>query len=430
MSGPARFQRLEIGNWRQFDQVVINLHPHVTIITGANGAGKSTILNLFSRHFGWDRPYIATPSIGSDGALKYLPGFLLKTIRLFSGSPDPNVEVGNLQYSNGHRARLLVPKQTGHAYHVNVENQHHVDGVHILSHRVLSHYQPVQNIPTTITTADVAFNNYRSEVHQRHQGGHTSFSPIYRLKESLIAMATFGEGNSRVQSNPAILNTYIGFVETLKKVLPETIGFIDLEIRVPDVVLITRSGEWSIDAASGGILALIDVAWQLYLKSQTTSSFVATIDEPENHLHPSMQRSLLTDLVSAFPNVQFIIATHSPFIVTSVKESAVYVLKFSSIDGASASSESISPQSDTVRVRGIQLDTVNKAGSASEILRDVLGVPATIPIWVEKSLTEIVDKYRTTDITPATLQRLRTELKSLGYDDLYPQALAELMKGK
>src|ERR1700684_3254096 len=47
----------------------------------------------------------------------------------------------------------------------------------------------------------------------------------------------------------------------------------------------------------------------------------------ENHLHPSLQRSLFVKLVEAFPLTQFIIATHSPFIVSGLKDSNVYVLR-------------------------------------------------------------------------------------------------------
>ncbi|WP_419836937.1 AAA family ATPase [Streptomyces brasiliscabiei] len=50
-------------------------------------------------------------------------------------------------------------------------------------------------------------------------------------------------------------------------------------------------------------------------------------DEPENHLHPSMQRTLVPTLLAAFPNVRFIVATHSPFVVTSTREAYVYALR-------------------------------------------------------------------------------------------------------
>lgn len=57
----TNFKRIAVQGWRQFDNVEIELHDRLTIITGANGAGKSSLLRIFSRHFGYDRPYLATP---------------------------------------------------------------------------------------------------------------------------------------------------------------------------------------------------------------------------------------------------------------------------------------------------------------------------------------------------------------------------------
>ncbi|WP_375140156.1 hypothetical protein [Bacillus velezensis] len=41
-----------------------------------------------------------------------------------------------------------------------------------------------------------------------------------------------------------------------------------------------------------------------------------------------MQRSILPNLVSAFPNAQFIVTTHSPLVVNSVENAFVYALKY------------------------------------------------------------------------------------------------------
>ncbi len=43
-------------------------------------------------------------------------------------------------------------------------------------------------------------------------------------------------------------------------------------------------------------------------------SGVVLIDEPETHLHPNWQKRLGFWLVAHFPNLQFIVTTHSPFI--------------------------------------------------------------------------------------------------------------------
>lgn len=52
---------------------------------------------------------------------------------------------------------------------------------------------------------------------------------------------------------------------------------------------------------------------------------VLLIDEAENHLHPKWQKVFLSNILKFFPRVQIIVTTHSPFIVSSVKHSRVYV---------------------------------------------------------------------------------------------------------
>lgn len=51
------------------------------------------------------------------------------------------------------------------------------------------------------------------------------------------------------------------------------------------------------------------------------------IDEIDLHLHPSWQRSVMPDLQKIFPNVQFIVTTHSPIIAGSVAPDSTIVLR-------------------------------------------------------------------------------------------------------
>ena len=50
-----------------------------------------------------------------------------------------------------------------------------------------------------------------------------------------------------------------------------------------------------------------------------TKPDVLILDEPEIHLHPEWQWLLVEALQQVFPNVQLIIASHSPIILASVK---------------------------------------------------------------------------------------------------------------
>jgi len=51
------------------------------------------------------------------------------------------------------------------------------------------------------------------------------------MKESIISMAVFGEGNSRNQGNPELQKALQGFINVLHKVLPPSLGFIDISVR-------------------------------------------------------------------------------------------------------------------------------------------------------------------------------------------------------
>lgn len=53
---------------------------------------------------------------------------------------------------------------------------------------------------------------------------------------------------------------------------------------------------------------------------------IVLIDEIDAHLHVSLQKKILAFLKGAFPKVQFIVTTHSPFVVSSVDDAVIYDL--------------------------------------------------------------------------------------------------------
>lgn len=416
-----QFKSLKIQGWRQFKDVSIDFHPRITIITGANGAGKTTLLRILSQHYGWSINLLATPKISSEnGVIRYITGIFKHLTPRNDGAPQNSI--GTLQYQNGITAQITVPEGAGVQYNIQIVNQQPVIGLHINSHRPIQNYQQINSIPTNAIGAEQAYSSYFNEVMQKYQGSYTQFSPTYRMKESIISMATFGPGNANVHGNPALAKLFLDFKSILAKVLPPTIGFKDISVRIPDVVLVTDSGEFVIDAASGGLMSIIDLSWQIFLFSQNKDDFAVTIDEPENHLHPSMQRSILRRLSDAFPKAQFIVVTHSPFVVSSVRDSAVYALRYieeSSIDSTEFSKNQVS---------SIKLDLDKKASTANEILRDVLGVPVTLPEWAESDLKNITTEFCNKPITEHNLHALRNALNSAGLSEYLPDALKAIAR--
>ncbi len=65
------------------------------------------------------------------------------------------------------------------------------------------------------------------------------------------------------------------------------------------------------------------------------SKGVVMIDELDLHLHPNWQRHVVSDLKRAFPNLQFIVTTRSPFIVQSLESDELINLDNSEVQSFS-----------------------------------------------------------------------------------------------
>lgn len=86
---------------------------------------------------------------------------------------------------------------------------------------------------------------------------------------------------------------------------------------------------------SSGYQAVLDIILDIIMRmqKQTQRSFdfnlpgIVLIDEIETHLHLQLQKNIMPFLTTIFPNIQFIVTTHSPFILNSIKNVVIYDLE-------------------------------------------------------------------------------------------------------
>ncbi len=78
-----------------------------------------------------------------------------------------------------------------------------------------------------------------------------------------------------------------------------------------------------------GYSAVLDIITELIMRMEEhkTKSYdvqgIVLIDELETHLHVDLQKKILPFLTSFFPKIQFIVTTHSPFVINSVSNAVV-----------------------------------------------------------------------------------------------------------
>ena len=148
-----KFQKITVTDWKQFQLIDIDFHPNLTVLTGANGSGKTTIINLLAKHFGWTINELATPA--KDEAT----GFFKFFARWFKSETKKNTNsIGEISYSNNTKATLVIQNNNEQAqYNINLNNAQPIKGLNIPSHRPVFYYQPVPHISTQKRTKEQAY---------------------------------------------------------------------------------------------------------------------------------------------------------------------------------------------------------------------------------------------------------------------------------
>ena len=130
----------------------------------------------------------------------------------------------------------------------------------------------------------------------------------HRLKEMDVVRAAI-EGMVPGVSNPRVELRPLRFAVSVKAETgkPETLSLDQL------------SGGYRIMLALAADLARRMAQGNPHLDDPLESEAIVLIDEVDLHLHPRWQQRVLTDLARTFPNAQFVVSTHSPQVLTTVR---------------------------------------------------------------------------------------------------------------
>ena len=148
---------------------------------------------------------------------------------------------------------------------------------------------------------------------------------LEKKEKELAALRTETEGNFREWNT---------ILTCLKRFSEVTTGYTDSTFEVKSLQSEHRGTEWKLvikmddksiifDQLPAGYKRLyyivFDIAYRSFiLNGNADSSGVVLIDELDLHLHPSLEQEVLQRFMNTFPNIQFIVSTHSPLVISNL----------------------------------------------------------------------------------------------------------------
>ena len=147
----------------------------------------------------------------------------------------------------------------------------------------------------------------------------------------------FNQINKEFRELDTINRFFENFEEILRKIFNDpNIELVFLQKSYDFQIRLSTGNLISFDILSEGYSSLISIFMDLLIRVDVIRTErenfnympcgIVLIDEPEVHLHLELQEQVLPLLIRFFPNIQFIIATHSPAVIASIKNATIFDL--------------------------------------------------------------------------------------------------------
>jgi len=295
------------------------------IITGKNGSGKTILLNAIVEFLN---------KIKSDNNLaflsfrKYLEGNIHRLETVKKSNPNSteihNIEkditvfenlindtFGKLELTFNDIAKIYTTSQQGNfifAFYA--------------ADRKTNIIEPTNPTKPTYQTSNDIKNDRRVDQF-------LNFLVDLKVQEALAR-------NERVLKDADEIKVWFeNFEQLLKEIFQNQNIKLEFDYKDYSFYIVDDLKKFKFTQLSDGYSAIIDIVADLILKMQENSSpnreylkhGIVIIDEIETHLHLELQRLILPMLTRIFPNIQFIVTTHSPFILNSLTNAVAFDLE-------------------------------------------------------------------------------------------------------
>lgn len=330
--------KIKLTNFRGINQLEIPLNKQLNIFCGINGIGKSTVLDAIVLHLSW----LILKVKQSKGSAKPISLTDINNSSKYSMA-EISYSYKNMKY----KASLLKSMRGGNP----IGSKTDFSEISKLGNDIIKQDQ-LKSLPVFISYSnkrvvnDVTLKPKKNrsfdifETYDNSLNYSTSFSNFFEWFRSREDLDNENYRASSGHTDLAVIHKqYIGDIQlkAVKTAIKEFTGFNEISIRRnPLHMQIVKNDEkLRLEQLSDGekcLVALVgDIARRLSIANPNSNkplegNGIVVIDEIDLHLHPGWQKSVINKLLKIFPNIQFILSTHSPLILSEIRGSDIFAL--------------------------------------------------------------------------------------------------------
>lgn len=290
------------------------------ILTGKNGSGKTSVLDSLAAFF----DFLVGRNFYSKEELQENMNILSRNL------PNGTTEENKRYVQRNNESIAVWEKEMRHWTEGAVTScssfatlrEKYADGQFILAYYKADRLSKVE-VSSTIENI---------QLKDKYQLNETPGTKLVKYMVGMKATQAFALQKKDTGRAAEIEEWFSRFEGILKKVFDDSSLRLDFNIDNFQFHILQDNREpFDFNTMSSGYSAVFDIINDLMMRMERKKNYstegIVLIDEIETHLHLELQRVILPFLTELFPNIQFIVTTHSPFVLNSIDNAVIYDLE-------------------------------------------------------------------------------------------------------
>lgn len=323
-------KKLSLYNFRSFEKLDLEAGSRLNLLVGENGTGKTTLLDALSIALGAVLTILPeTTGIGFKKTDNRQVGnrpspFMRVSLETTEGILWDRIERRDKRFSTG-----LFDTPVKGVYLLRQYIQKTIIDPYFQEEEFLLPVFSYYGVSRALLEAPLRRRGF-PKTHNRFEAYSNTLESVSRFKSAFIWFYNKENEELRKQKELKSFAYKLPELETVRRAIITMFPDLsDPHIMTNPLRFAVKAGNEVLDITqlSDGYKTLfalvIDLASRMaianpQLENPLTSPAIVMVDEIDLHLHPEWQKRVVGQLLQVFPNTQFFLTTHSPYIIESV----------------------------------------------------------------------------------------------------------------